>query len=72
MIKSGTLATETENLATAKIMKRDVFTFTNTRLAEVSCTNMKCLGMLFTLTTVEDHITMLCLNLNKAEFLTDV
>ena len=33
---------------------------------------MKCLGMLFTLTTGEDHIMMLYLNLNKAEFLTDV
>ena len=35
MTKSGTRATETEILARGKIMKRDVFTFTNTRLAEV-------------------------------------
>ena len=31
MKKSGTWATETEILATAKIMKRDVFTFTNSK-----------------------------------------
>ena len=30
MTKSGTWATETEIFATAKIMKRNVFTFTNT------------------------------------------
>ena len=31
MKKCGTLATETEILATVKIMKRDVFTFTNSK-----------------------------------------
>ena len=72
MRQSETWVTETEIFGHSQDNEKRCIHIHKTQDAKGSHTNMNCLGMLFTLTTGEEHITRLCLKLKLAEFLTDV
>ena len=58
-------------MATAKIMKRDVFTLTNSKWQRFSYKH-ELLWDAFYIDNGEDHISMSYLSLNKAEFPTHI